>query len=135
MNVYIENVTLLKNRLADFISIAKQVLAHRKGFLWAKCEMKNGHCVIIPLATAKKSFEAHWIDRYQKALDCLNGKDFTTIDWIDLRDVLYHVLFALDMQGEKSMAALRQSKKDIIIEVYNNDNKQFAADLARFRKS
>ena len=135
MKVYIENVTLLKDRLDDFITIAKHVLVHRKEFLWPKCEMKNGHCVSVPLATVKKSFKTHWIDRYQEALDCLNSNDFTTADWIDLRDVLYHVLFAIDMQGEKSMAALRQSKKDIIIEVYNDDSKQFAEDLARFLKS
>jgi len=134
MKVYIEDVLRLKLRILAFIDVAEKVLNERKEFLWPKAEMKNGHCVSVPLATAKKSFKAHWIDRYQEALDCLNSNDFSKVDWIDLRDVLYHVLFAIDMQGEKSMAALRQSKKDIIIEVYKDED-AFSDGLERFLKS
>jgi len=134
MKVYIEDVLRLKLRILAFIDVAEKVLNERKEFLWSVFEMKNGKCQRVSLSTAKKRFKAQCIDRYREALDCLNSNDFSKVDWIDLRDVLYNVLYAIDMQGEKSMADLRQSKKDIIIEVYKDED-AFSDDLERFLKS
>jgi len=134
MKVIIENVTLLKDRLADFISIAKQVLNHRREFLWSSFEMEKGKCRRVSLTTSKKRFKAQFIDRYTNALQCLESNDFNQADWIDLRDVLYHVCYTINMQGEKSMKAFRESKKDIVIEV-NGDIDYFVESLSVFKKS
>lgn len=131
--VYIEDIGRLKIRVMAFIGISKKVLEQKRDFLWSSFVMKDGECRRVSLATSKKNFKAQWIDRYQKALDCLNSKDFTTADWIDLRDVLYMVLYTIDMQGEKSMKALRESNKDIVIEVFKKDDTLFNDALIQFQ--
>lgn len=133
--IYIEKIGLLKIRVMAFIGTAASVLNDRQEFLWSSFVMKDGKCRRVSLATTKKNFKAQWIDRFQKVLDCLNSNDLTTIDWIDLRDVLYAVLYEINMQGEKSMKALRVSEKDIIIEVKEQDNTVYNDVLKRFVKS
>ena len=132
MNVYIQDVSKLRLRILAFMGTAKNVLNNRREWLWTSFVMKNGKCRRVSLETAKKNFKAQWIDRYQKAFDCLGTDDFTTVDWIDFRDVLYTVLYNINMQDEKSMKALRDSKKDIVIEVYGNDDALFNNVLERF---
>ena len=127
MKIIIEKPELLQLRVQAFIGVAEKVLKERRDSLWASFQIVSGNLRRVSLATSKKRFKLQSIDRCQGVWDCLNkgnftdGANFEGIDWIDLRDVLYHTCYTINMQGEKSMKALRESGKDIVIEIYKDD--------------
>lgn len=118
MRIIIENVNLLKKRLKIFIRASEYVLKNKRDMYWSRWEMKKGKIRSVSLTESKRRYKEMCINRYNDVLHCLESNDFSKIDWIEVRDVLYWVGFQIEMKNEKSYMALRDSRKDIVITVY-----------------
>jgi hypothetical protein len=117
MRIIIENVNLLKKRIKTFIRASEYLLKNRKEMYWSRWEMKRGKIQNVSLTKSKRRYKELWINRYNEVFYCLESNDFSKIDWIEVRDVLYWCGFQIEMKNEKSYKALRESRKDIVIAV------------------
>ena len=133
MKVIIENPSLLSKRIARVISRASEILELKSECLWDSFQIVSGKCKRVSVATAKKRLKIRFIDRFHDALECLESKDFSKIDWIDCRDILcacqYKANYSFSSEQE-----LKDWDKDIIIEVYSKDDLFFQNTLDRLAK-
>jgi len=116
----IQDKEILIQRLNKWIKTLQYVLDNKRDMFWSSFEKKEGQLLFISKKEAKSRFQNLFIDRYKFILHAIETNNLD-IDWIEYRDVFYWLCFNIPLLGEKSYKKLRESKKDLIIQVYKND--------------
>ena len=121
MSVKIQNKEILIKRLNKWIKTLQYVLDNKRDLFWSSFEKKKGQLVFISKKEAKLRFQDLFIDRYKIVLHSIETNNLD-IDWIEYRDVFYWLCFNIPLLGEKSYKKLRESKKDLLIQLYKDDD-------------